>query len=62
MQPCSQPRYGFTDCENGRSGEVLRLMIVRAGSMRTVVCGRRGGSGSSPSSTSGTSASAVVAR
>ena len=39
MQPCSQPWYGLIDWVNGMSGESLRLMMVRACWMRTVVFG-----------------------
>lgn len=34
------PRYGLIDCENGRSGDSLRLMIERAVSIETCVGGR----------------------
>src|SRR3990167_2600998 len=37
MQPCSQPRYGLMDRSNGKSGEVLRVMMVLAVSIRTSV-------------------------
>src|SRR5271154_4508834 len=59
MQPCSQPRYGLMDCENGTSGEALRAMIVRVGSIRISVSGRRSGGASSPAA-SGSGASATV--
>src|SRR5271170_795225 len=49
MQPCSQPWYGLIDCENGMSGESLRLMIVRAFWIDTVVLG---GGASSPAASS----------
>src|SRR6266478_8410815 len=53
MQPCSQPRYGFTLVSNPTSGLLLRVMIVFVPSRKNCV-GRRGRSSSSrsPSTTS----------
>jgi hypothetical protein len=48
-QPCSQPRYGFTDLSNGTSGESLVAMIDWIVSSVTVVAGAGRGS-SAPSS------------
>src|SRR5690606_40100379 len=39
-QPCSQPRYGFTERSKPTSGELLRLITVRARSSVTEVAGR----------------------
>src|SRR5262249_23855210 len=44
MQPCSQPRYGLIERSNGISGEVLRVMTLRAVSIATSVL--NGGSSS----------------
>ena len=60
MQPCSQPWYGLIDCVNGMSGESLRLMIVRAGWIRTTVFS--GGSASSSPPASSIGSPAVVDR
>jgi hypothetical protein len=46
------PWYGLIDCAKPMSGESLRLMIVRAGWMRTVVLSG-GGSSSPPASSTG---------
>ena len=37
--PCSHPRYGLTDCEKEMSGDLLRVMMLRATSSRTWVRG-----------------------
>src|SRR6266516_1217067 len=65
MQPCSQPRYGFTLVSNPTSGLLLRLMIVFEPSQKYWVArpGRSPGpsllceGGSSPGSTSTVSTS-----
>src|SRR6266436_6859487 len=44
MQPCSQPRYGLIERSNGMSGDVLRVMTLRAVSIATSVL--NGGSSS----------------
>src|SRR5438309_5746519 len=55
MQPCSQPRYGFTLVSNPTSGLLLRVMMLREPSRKYCVTGRDRSSWVRSTSTTSTS-------